>query len=294
MSSFFIKAGAIIIVLGILSFALFTHFQKEKPQTPESINATSTTLQNNLEQNNDLADTDHDGLLNWEEKLWGTDPNNPDTDGDGTSDGEEVKEGRDPTKKPPDMLTVDVLRDLVKKTSETAIAQQENQKVSVSTTSQPDISLNLDTETKKALKAYGNTLATLLKDYDSHYGYAEKTAFRAIIATTSPLKSSDFAALDDLASSYKTLSKNIAEINVPPLALSLNNELSASYLGLSQGISLLASHKPNGPIPYSAFNSYNEKALSVGGVLFDTVIFFKNNAISFDQSEPGSIFNAAF
>lgn len=48
------------------------------------------------------ADSDHDGLKDWEEVLWKTDPNNPDSDGDGTPDGEEVTEGRDPTKPGPD------------------------------------------------------------------------------------------------------------------------------------------------------------------------------------------------
>lgn len=46
-------------------------------------------------------DSDHDGLKDWEEVLWKTDPHNPDTDGDGTSDGEEVREGRNPTKAGP-------------------------------------------------------------------------------------------------------------------------------------------------------------------------------------------------
>ena len=41
-------------------------------------------------------DIDHDGLADWEEGLWNTDPKNPDTDGDGVPDGEEVREGRDP------------------------------------------------------------------------------------------------------------------------------------------------------------------------------------------------------
>ena len=47
-------------------------------------------------------DSDNDGLKDWEEKLWGTDPNNPDTDGDGVKDGEELKQGRDPLKPGPD------------------------------------------------------------------------------------------------------------------------------------------------------------------------------------------------
>lgn len=48
-----------------------------------------------------LEDNDKDGILNWEEELYKTDPNNPDTDGDGTPDGEELKLGRDPTKPGP-------------------------------------------------------------------------------------------------------------------------------------------------------------------------------------------------
>lgn len=49
-------------------------------------------------------DNDNDGLKNWEEVLWKTDPNNPDTDGDGTSDNDEVKQNRDPLKKGPNDL----------------------------------------------------------------------------------------------------------------------------------------------------------------------------------------------
>ncbi|MDP3934977.1 MAG: hypothetical protein Q8Q46_02065 [Candidatus Giovannonibacteria bacterium] len=41
-------------------------------------------------------DTDNDGLKDWEEILWKTDPNKADTDGDGALDGPEVKDGRDP------------------------------------------------------------------------------------------------------------------------------------------------------------------------------------------------------
>jgi hypothetical protein len=62
---------------------------------------TQTTSSMNIFQ-----DTDQDGLSNEEEKLYGTNPNNPDTDGDGYSDGAEVKSGYDPLKKAPgDKLT---------------------------------------------------------------------------------------------------------------------------------------------------------------------------------------------
>ena len=47
-------------------------------------------------------DADGDGLKDWEEALWGTNPSNPDTDGDGTPDGEEVRASRNPAKAGPD------------------------------------------------------------------------------------------------------------------------------------------------------------------------------------------------
>lgn len=49
-----------------------------------------------------LQDTDTDGLADWEETLYGTDPRNPDTDGDGTLDGEEVAQNRNPLIAGPD------------------------------------------------------------------------------------------------------------------------------------------------------------------------------------------------
>lgn len=39
-------------------------------------------------------DSDGDGIADWEEPLWGMDPNNSDTNGDGISDGEEINQKR--------------------------------------------------------------------------------------------------------------------------------------------------------------------------------------------------------
>ena len=50
-----------------------------------------------------LQDSDNDGLQNWEEELYKTDPINPDSDGDGASDGEEIKVGRNPALAGPDI-----------------------------------------------------------------------------------------------------------------------------------------------------------------------------------------------
>lgn len=49
-----------------------------------------------------IKDVDSDGLYDWEEILWETNPNNPDTDQDGTNDGDEVKQNRNPKIPGPD------------------------------------------------------------------------------------------------------------------------------------------------------------------------------------------------
>ena len=48
------------------------------------------------------ADTDSDGLKDWEELLWKTDSGKADTDGDGTNDNEEISLNRNPLKAGPD------------------------------------------------------------------------------------------------------------------------------------------------------------------------------------------------
>lgn len=47
-------------------------------------------------------DSDADGVKDWEETIYHTDPKNPDTDGDAVRDGEEIAKNRDPLKKGPD------------------------------------------------------------------------------------------------------------------------------------------------------------------------------------------------
>ncbi len=79
---------AVLVILIVTSFVFFVS-AKERADT-----------------SNIILDSDQDGLTNAEEKLYGTDINNPDTDGDGYSDGTEVMSGYDPLKPAPnDKLT---------------------------------------------------------------------------------------------------------------------------------------------------------------------------------------------
>lgn len=87
-----------IIVTGIITYSVY---QNKKPEiiVPEIAEQNLSVVVDNQYEN---VDTDADGLLDWEETLWNTDPKKSDTDNDGTKDGQEVALSRNPNKAGPD------------------------------------------------------------------------------------------------------------------------------------------------------------------------------------------------
>lgn len=57
---------------------------------PSSASTTASSTADVSTSTSVALDSDHDGLSDADEALYGTDPHNPDTDGDGLTDGEEV------------------------------------------------------------------------------------------------------------------------------------------------------------------------------------------------------------
>lgn len=83
----------VVVVLVIVTNILLEKF--DKGHVPEIVDA-DLILQRKTTDKSSI-DSDNDGLLDWQEEFYGSDPNNPDTDGDGTNDGDEIKQDRDPT-----------------------------------------------------------------------------------------------------------------------------------------------------------------------------------------------------
>jgi len=77
------------VALSAVAVALFTANIKEERAGETSTDALTVVAANSPESDAQF-DTDGDGVPNWKEALFGTDPNNPDTDGDGVSDGDEI------------------------------------------------------------------------------------------------------------------------------------------------------------------------------------------------------------
>lgn len=87
---------AVVVSVCLLVFAVATRFDFSRSIGAGGIQATTTSAYSNLD-----LDTDGDGLKDWEEVLWKSDPLKKDTDGDGTIDGDEVKLERDPSRSAP-------------------------------------------------------------------------------------------------------------------------------------------------------------------------------------------------
>ena len=99
-----------IISLGIIGSIFVSKYLKEHPEafaslrnkTDKEIPLKDISFGTSVKSGIEAIDTDEDGLMDWEELLWGTDVNKKDTDGDKTTDGDEVRGGRNPTKEGPD------------------------------------------------------------------------------------------------------------------------------------------------------------------------------------------------
>ena len=83
------------LVILVCSFIYFG-FKNKKISYLTNNQKETTQLINKEVQQTLKNDSDGDGLKDWEEILWKTDPHNSDTDGDGTGDNSEVLAGRNP------------------------------------------------------------------------------------------------------------------------------------------------------------------------------------------------------
>ena len=92
------------LIFILLIFAGWFYFSGYKNKQAQDIaEKEKSPLAVVTDQTNQLdKDSDADGLKDWEELLWKTDPNKADTDSDGTNDNEEITLNRNPLKAGPD------------------------------------------------------------------------------------------------------------------------------------------------------------------------------------------------
>jgi hypothetical protein len=81
-------AGILLLVAGYGIYRLVTYLIT--PKTEKNIIVSLVDELDRTERETLAVDSDNDGAYDWEEALWGLNPNDPDTDGDGILDGEYI------------------------------------------------------------------------------------------------------------------------------------------------------------------------------------------------------------
>ena len=84
-----ITAVAVIFIIAV-SYVFYGKDEPKSAQTQNNLLATDSGLDPEVITKAYEQDSDRDGLSDWEEVLWSTDPLNPDSDGNGVSDKDQV------------------------------------------------------------------------------------------------------------------------------------------------------------------------------------------------------------
>lgn len=268
-----------------------------------------------------IRDEDGDGLRDWEEILWKTDPKNPDTDGDGTPDGAEVREGRDPTVAGPDdrrtatkiaprtneeqaprTATGELARDVITgylalKQSDSfnavteadfvnTIAQKAYVDIADKSFSEEDIK-NIVPATEETVRAYGNALGGVII---ANSVTNENEAVILLRALSNEDKK-ELEKLEPIIAAYDNMFADARGLSVPNDARALHTALLSSFNALSENIRAMKAVYED---PLSALvhlGVYQKSADSLYTALKNLKAYFKTaHGIAFSADEAGSVF----
>ncbi len=265
-------------------------------------------------------DSDQDGLKDWEEALWGTDPKNPDTDLDGTADGEEVSLGRNPKIKGPE----DRLSDEEKKSAGSAgeeisktdafgrgffasvmtlkdsgqLTPENMQKLSdslvenfttedVKSFSISDLKVSSD-NSPATIKKYGNELGAVFEEYLK----LELPDELLIVArAVSSGDTGELQKLDQIISANKKLIEKHLAISIPQKASSVHLKLLNHYQTITVAIENMKKVISDPLTGTIAISRYKKELGPLNNTMTELQNFFINNNVSFSQNESGKIFN---
>lgn len=281
---------------------------------------TTKTLIKTLE-----TDTDNDGLKDWEESLWKTDPKNPDTDGDGMSDGEEIRTNRDPLKQGEgdkkeqqnkyspkttpyeefNTATDAVIDNFISKYFEIKNNNNggkldEKSKTELINSTLSGIitenaintytknNLNITSDSSDGFKNYGNTLASILSKYLKESTITENE----ILVINKAFEMENMEYLKKLSPAilkYKNAAKEISEIEIPASVAKTHLNIINTYESIALSLEDIKK-TPDDPIlgltGMARYNKYMEQMSILSKELSD--MFYKNN-ISFEEKEFGSM-----
>jgi len=262
-------------------------------------------------------DTDHDGLPDWKERLYGSDITILDTDRDGASDGDEVRVGRNPAipntarsgETPNDKLaylldpnfatsSTDILglkkeffarylaegsRDIRETTFRDLIKQIDTKPF---TPRHEILGLNISSDNSaEGVRTYVNAFGVVIKKYLSHS--MDRSEDAVISDTLTKKDAGTRAELQLYAIMYKNFAKDLLALPAPSTLAKVHLLVVNGYAGMGGGLLSLAQMAENpldGAAGYEAYLKYRLDVINGYAMLVAYVI---RERLTFTSDEPG-------
>jgi hypothetical protein len=302
------RVGAALILSVLLIIGTIFYRIDRKPAVERGASVLSATIEKIVREGSS-ADTDGDGLSDWEESFYKTDPNNRDSDGDGVSDGDEVFVGQNPTQPlgttpsstnetnvgTTDRLSRDVFRIYLDAKKQYGVIDERVSEEIASTILSRDYSGDEQTYEKKDLRTVATSRTTL-----SEYGNALGSA----LSLPPTGGESEIDILERLAE--ESLDKYRADLNKQIsrydqmisilLSVKVPTTLIDDHLSIINGVALLKAGVEGALMletdPIEAFvrlSRYEEGLSLIQEGVIDIDNVFDKNSITFSSYEPGAI-----
>lgn len=308
--------GSVCVVL-IIATALLSFWEGGKEYKKDSDLLATGSQQ--------YADKDQDGLADWEEILWRTDPENPDTDDDGTTDGDEILQNRNPWVAGPDDSLIDHpafnnYEDVIGSSTSTSekmairlvTSYQELKERGIPITPEFKASLiasslnevvesapKASAYTKKDILTKSDSSKTSLKNYGTHVANiisinTPRDAKNEYVTMLYALHNEDYSVLTDLnpvIAGYQDIRDDLLALSVPEVAQDEHLYLINSVHALQHVITLMSLFETDPAIALAALEEYEASANRLGASFRMLNRLFSENGITYSSSEAASMFS---
>lgn len=235
-----------------------------------------------------FADSDADGLFDWEEALWGTDAGNSDTDADGTSDGAEISLNRDPTKAGPGDIAQPPLTIPIRREATPTVPNKPLIRGPLTEKSPAPVVTIDATQRENPLHAFGNAIGAPIMTSASEHD-AELLFWNSLVGNIK-MDARLLEGLVKLASKYETLAESVAKVAPPEEARTAHTALVNGYHTYAKAIQKLAQTETGSYLSAEALTTYSESTLTLARAVVAMSDLFYQKRITFTPAEPGSIF----
>jgi hypothetical protein len=292
------------IALGIVLIGWYT-LLSPTTITPPSTQETSGPIEKVPE-----VDSDGDGMPDWVEFAYGTNPHDPDTDKDGTTDNEELSLGRNPLVAGPQ----DILHIL--STTQTAASSTEqdpalflnaflsSQARTVQTSVVRELLAQFDPKevqdrysikdlrvsyeiSASSTKHYANTIAALFEKYRKANIESEVTLLKKALESR---KASDLSKIELPALQYRDISAELRTITIPTSFAQTHLELVNAFDVMSRGLMFTTQLFTEPIVGSGGWQAYFVKSILLNKIFSDIILKVQDAQIVFTPDEPGIIF----